>query len=327
MVAAAKICGAVDSHWRDGGTWQTLSAMSECLGCLPVSRVSDAASRLQVSRRDVGRLLESGVLTRLDRYLVVGACLTEQARSDDTLAHRLEAEALLATYPDCVASAHSAAVLRGLPTFELPSYATATRAEGAWRGGNRRVRIAPLPAHHVDSIDGKSVTSAARTVVDIARTSSLRSAAVTGDAALRAGLLKSDLKSMVDECAAWSDVGKASMAVEFMDARAESPLESLSRVVFHERGVPPPEPQVEIVVAGVVYRVDFLWKEARVIGEADGRGKYSLDPFRTAEQVVWAEKLREDALRDAGYILVRWTYGQLLNETDAVVDRILRRLR
>lgn len=300
--------------------------MSQCLGCLPVSRLSDVATLLNVSRREIGRLLAAGVLRRIDRSLVVGECLVEQAERDPRQAHRLETLALLATYPNCVASAHSAALIHGLPTFELPAYASATRAEGAWRGGTRRVRIAPLPDHHVTVVDGLPVTTLARTVVDIARSASRRSAVVTGDAALRRGLLRDDLAVVLDECAAWSDVGKARRATAFLDARSESALESLSRVVFDEREVPPPELQMEIRVAGEVYRVDFLWKDAPLIGEADGRAKYSLDPNRRPEQVVWTEKLREDALRDAGYSLVRWTYGQLLNQTDAVVDRIMRRL-
>ena len=170
------------------------------------------------------------------------------------------------------------------------------------------------------------MTTVARTVVDIARSASRRSAVVTGDAALRRGLLRPKLLAVVDECSAWCDVGKARKAIDFMDARAESPLESLSRVIFDERQVPVPEPQVEIVVAGAAYRVDFLWREAGVIGEADGRAKYSLESSLSPEQAVWAEKLREDALRDAGFTIVRWTYGQLLNQTDAVVERILRRL-
>lgn len=301
--------------------------MSRCHGCLPVNRLRDASGLLGVSRREVGRLLDEGVLTRLDRYLVVGSCRAEKARTSTEAAHRLHTEALLATYRECVGSAHSAAVLHSLPTFDLPPHVSATRAEGAWRGGAQRVRIAPLPAHHVTTVDGLRVTTVARTVVDIARSASRRSAVVTGDAALRRGLSRSELLGVLDECSTWSDVGKARRAIDFMDARAESPLESLSRVVFDERDVPPPEPQVEIGIDGVLYRVDFLWKDAKLIGEADGRSKYSIDPFRSPEQVVWAEKLREDALRDAGYIMVRWTYSQLLNDTNAVLERILRRLR
>jgi hypothetical protein len=290
-------------------------------------QLRDCAARLGVSRREVGRLLIDGALVRVDRRLIVGACLVEEARRDRTLAHRLRLDALLAAYPSAVASGHSAAVVRHLPTFELPDFAVATRASGAWRGGETgRLRVAPLPAHHVTVVRGVAVMSVARTVVDIARSSSRRSAVVTGDAALRRGLCRSDLLGVLEECAVWSDVGKARQAIGFMNPLAESALESLSRVVIDESGVPAPELQVEITAAGVRYRVDFLWREARLIGEADGRGKYSADETRTPEQVAWEEKLREDALRDAGYRFVRWTYGQLLNDTEAVMTRIRRRL-
>ena len=291
-------------------------------------RIRDGAERLGVSRREVYRLLDHGALVRLDRQLVVGACLVERGRTDRVVAHRLRLDALLARYPGACASAHSAAVVHELPTFEMPSFAVAIRASGAWRGGEfSRLRIGPLPAHHVTNVGDVPVTSLARTVVDIARSSSRRSAVVTGDAALRRGLSRTELAGVLDECATWSDVGKARPAIGFMDPRAESALESLSRVVFDERDVPAPELQVEVTVSAIKYRVDFLWREARLIGEADGRAKYSCDERRTPEQVVWAEKLREDALRDAGYRVVRWNYGQLLNDTDAVVERVLRRLR
>jgi len=298
-----------------------------CIGCAPVMRVRDCAARLGISRREVGRLLAQGALVRVDRQLIVGCCLAERARDDPVLAHRLRLAALLATYPESVAAGHSAALVHELPTFELPEFAVATRTRGAWRGGEAgRLRVAPLPAHHVTVVDGVPVMSVARTVVDIARSASRRSTVVTGDAALRRGLRRTDLVSVLDECAEWSDVGKARLAIGFMDPRAESALESLSRVVIDERDLPSPELQVEINVAGRTYRVDFLWREARLIGEADGRVKYSGDASRTPEQVAWEEKLREDVLRDAGYQFVRWTYGQLLNDTDALMARIVRRL-
>lgn len=74
--------------------------------------------------------------------------------------------------------------------------------------------------------------------------------------------------------------------------------------------------------------MDFYWKDYNTIGEADGRVKYTgeLDPSRSAEDVVWEEKVREDDLRDSGRKMVRWTYDQMLRQTDETVERILRRL-
>lgn len=300
-----------------------------CFGCLPVTRRRDVPGRLGISRRAVARLVAEGVLVALDRFLVVGGCLVERARQDAPLAHRIRLDALLATYPDCVASHESAAVVHDLPVFELPSFAVATRARGAWRGGDeRRIRIAPLPPEHVAQLGATLVTTMPRTVVDVARVASMRSAVVVGDAALRRGIPRPALLGMLEEVARWSEVGPARRAIDFLDDRAESPLESLSRVIMHEYGVPPPEPQYEIELDGVTYRVDFYWKERRLIGEADGKMKYAgvLDPGVSPEEVTWREKLREDALRDADYRFVRWTWGQMLGATDQTIARILRRL-
>jgi len=303
--------------------------MSVCLGCTPVSVLRDLPARLGVGRRRVATLVERGVLVRLDRYLVVGTCVANRAKEDRRAAHRLKIDRLLLTYPECVASHESAALLDGLPTFQLPSYAIATRQWGAWRGGNDgRVRISPLPAHHVSTVDGLQATVTARTVVDLARSASMRGAVIVGDAAMRRGLPRPSLLQMLDEVGVWADLGRARKVVDFLDCRSESPLESLSRVIFKEYGVPPPEPQYEIEVAGRLYRVDFYWKQQRLIGEADGRVKYTgeLDPTRSPGEVLWEEKLREDTLRDDDHGIVRWTYDQMLRQTDETVARIMRRL-
>ena len=301
--------------------------MDACLGCTSVTPVRLAAAQLGVSRRDIPRLIDEGVLVRLDRFLLVGSCALERAQSDARLMHRINLDRLLHRFPGCVASHESAGVVRGLPLLAVPAFAVATRARGAWRGGmDGRIRIAPLPPDHVAEVGGTPVTSLTRTAVDIARTSTMRSAVVALDAVLRLGPSRPALLDMVNECGAWADVGKARRAIDFADARSESPLESVSRVIMHEHGLPMPEPQHEIEVDGRTYRVDFYWKHCRLIGEADGRAKYSLDDRRSPEQVAWDEKLREDALRDAGYGFVRWTYGQMLGRTDETIARISRRL-
>jgi hypothetical protein len=296
---------------------------------MPVSVLRDLPGQLGVGRRRVATLIERGVLVRLDRYLVVGSCVVKRAEEDRRLAHRLKLDRLLLTYPECVASHESAALVRDLPVFQLPPYAIATRQWGAWRGGtDGRVRINPLPPHHVCEVRGVPATVLSRTVVDLARSGSMRGAVVVGDAALQRGLDRPALLQMLDEVSAWSDLGRARGVIDFLDSRSESALESLSRVIFHEYGIPPPEPQYEIDVGRRRYRVDFYWKDHNTIGEADGRVKYTgeLDPTRAPEEVVWEEKLREDDLRDSGRKMVRWTYFQMLRQTDETMERIIRRL-
>ena len=55
-------------------------------------------------------------------------------------------------------------------------------------------------------------------------------------------------------------------------------------------------------------RPDFLWDDYGVIGEFDGKVKYTDD----AANVVIAEKAREDRLREAGWFVVRWIWADLL---------------
>jgi len=52
--------------------------------------------------------------------------------------------------------------------------------------------------------------------------------------------------------------------------------------------------------------VDFYWDEQKTVGEFDGKIKYGrlLKPGQRIEDVVFAEKLREDAVRDLGLQVV-----------------------
>lgn len=58
--------------------------------------------------------------------------------------------------------------------------------------------------------------------------------------------------------------------------------------------------------------VDFWWPDFNVIGEFDDKHKYT-DPRymngRTAQQVLYDEKLREDDLRAASHGFTRWPWA------------------
>ncbi len=58
---------------------------------------------------------------------------------------------------------------------------------------------------------------------------------------------------------------------------------------------------------------DFGWEEHRVVGEFDGKVKYGrlLKPGQTPGDVVFAEKRREDAIRDEGWEVARWIWADL----------------
>ena len=75
-------------------------------------------------------------------------------------------------------------------------------------------------------------------------------------------------------------------------------------------------PQVEIrdPTGKVVARVDLLIRDTKVIIEFDGKLKYASG----SGQVLWDEKVREDALRALGYVIVRLTWADIENPRRAM---------
>ena len=70
--------------------------------------------------------------------------------------------------------------------------------------------------------------------------------------------------------------------------------------------LPAPETQVEVWRDGrFVALVDFLFREQRTVGEADGMGKYD------RPGALRAEKLREEDLRRCGLEVVRNTWDEV----------------
>ena len=273
--------------------------------------------------RDVGytpgelsRLVRKGDLTRIRRG-AYGPPATESL--DPIEQHRRLVRAtfpLLA--PDAVVSHTSAAVLHGLPLFAT-SMRRVQLTRGDIPGGKARSAIqlhaAPLDAGDVVVIDGVAVTTLARTVADLARSLRFESAVVTGDAALRQGLSRGDIEDCVARMRRWPGVIQARRVTRFLDGRSESPGESRSRVAFFTCGIPSPEPQQEIYDerGRVIGRADFAWDQFHTLGEFDGRTKYGrlLKPGEAPDDAVYREKLREDALRGAGWQVVRWTWADL----------------
>ncbi|MGY1703643.1 hypothetical protein ACI79C_03645 [Geodermatophilus sp. SYSU D00697] len=76
---------------------------------------------------------------------------------------------------------------------------------------------------------------------------------------------------------------------------------------------------------GLVGRCDFAWEEHGTLGEFDGRVTSGANArrARSPEDVVIEEELREDALRDLGWQVARWTRADL--SRPAVVGDRLRR--
>jgi hypothetical protein len=221
-----------------------------------------------------------------------------------------------------VASHHSAAMLHRLPLLQAPpstvtlTFPPASRRERSWPQ-DVIFRTAELPPDHVTRLYSVPVTTAARTVVDLARTMPFTDGVMAADAALKEEkTTKPELLGVLDTCRGWPGVKQARQVVEFADERAESPLESAARVVFDRSGLEPPELQATVHGPGFAARADFLWRERKVIAEADGLAKYN------NRKDLIAQLDRDRLLRDAGYRVVHFTWRELFETPEVVLARI-----
>ncbi|MGM7666699.1 hypothetical protein [Microbacterium sp. A93] len=104
----------------------------------------------------------------------------------------------------------------------------------------------------------------------------------------------------------------------FARPETESAGESASRVVIRDLGFELPELQHSVYdqQGRRIGITDFWWKEQRLTGEFDGLTKYlgrASYSGKSAEEVVTAEKIREDAIRAQGNGMVRWLASDVRN--------------
>jgi hypothetical protein len=235
--------------------------------------------------------------------------------------------------PGTVVSHVSAAVLHGLAVWAIPlDHVHVTRPEpsGGRIGSVVHRHVAPLEPTEVTLLDGVLVTSLARTVVDIARTAPLEQAVVVADSALdsRDDLTPAALTTALGRAAGWPGVAGARRAIGFARRGAQSPGESRSRIAIARAGLPVPQLQFPVQLADSTAITDFGWADRRAVGEFDGEVKYGrlLQPGQTPGDVVFAEKVREDAVRALDYGFARWIWDEL-DDFAPVAARITRAFR
>lgn len=222
-----------------------------------------------------------------------------------------------------VVSHRSAALLQGLPLLDPPPKRPDLTVQPGRTGdvAGALLHRATLRPGDVVIIDGVPVTSIARTLIDLGRTLTIGAAVVTIDAALNLGRAhEHEVLDIARQCSTWPNIRRAMRAVGLADPRAESPLESVSRLVL--RRVRLPTPTLQAVVrdgAGRhIGRCDFYWDEFGVLGEADGRDKYD------ERAVLTGEKLRQEDLENLGLAAARWGWVDVRFRQPGLEQRIRR---
>jgi hypothetical protein len=273
----------------------------------------------------------SGRWRRLRRGIYIAADDLARAESNGQR-HQLDCLAVLLAVdrPSAAISHRSAARLWGFPLRRRPEDVVfLTDPTHGHDGRGFHVTRAPLDPREVSNRGPFRLTTAARTLIDVAREEPLEDAVIAMDAALLTRRVTAqELRTAAARATTWRGGRRASRAVALADGRAESPLETRGRLRIVGAALPIPGLQVEIRAAGrLVGVVDAWYEEAAVAVEFDGRVKYT-DPWRgrTPDRVLWDEKRREDELRSLDIRIVRIADADLNSPRWPGVEARLREL-
>jgi len=269
-------------------------------------------------------LVHHGHLVQVRRGAYATRKAADLAERDPRFAHALQVAAVRASMGrDLVGSHQSAALIHGFDLLKRPPAQVVTLTCPPPRRSRNRATAgvlchhAELPEQDVARACGTRVTTAARTVVDLARTLPFIEGVVVADSALHAGgTSKEELTAVSDACARWPGIARARRVVAFSSALAESVFESCARVTFDAFGLEPPEVQVTIRGPGFAYRVDFCWERHKTVAETDGLAKYA-----TRDDML-AQFRRDRLLRDAGYKVIHLTWREVFDTPELVIARL-----
>jgi very-short-patch-repair endonuclease len=182
--------------------------------------------------------------------------------------------------------------------------------------GELRVRHAPLDSSDIALLDGLPTTTPLRTSFDLARQLPLIEAVAATDALLHSGLVRQDqLQAFVCGRCAWRGVVQARHVVELAEARAESLMESVLRMVLLERGCPRPEVQhwIRDRRGTKIGRVDIWYEQARLAVEYDGDWhRHNLTDDNRRQNLLLAQGIR----------LLRFTASDVFQRPDVVAAQV-----
>jgi Protein of unknown function (DUF559) len=163
------------------------------------------------------------------------------------------------------------------------------------------------------------VTIAACTAIDLASVLPVETAVITLDSALRSGQVKLDeFQAKAGERRV--GIGSARRALDLADPQAGSVAESEARLLFHRAGLPLPVSQFAVDLGEHLALLDFAWPAQRVLVEIDGR------EWHVAPGPFQHDRTRQNALVQAGWLVLRFTVEDIRRRPEYVVNEIRRAL-
>ena len=175
-----------------------------------------------------------------------------------------------------------------------------------------------LLAHETTAVDGMRVTTAARTAFDLGRRLPVDDAVKRIDALMNATRLQTrDVQAIADQHRGSRGLTRLRSTLALVDGGAESPYESLTRLMLVRAGLPRPQTQIRVADASgaTVAYLDMGWPQFLVAVEYDGAQHWTDSRQRRRDIERFAE------LEALGWIVIRVS-SDMLRTPAAVVERV-----
>lgn len=193
-------------------------------------------------------------------------------------------------------------------------HVTVPRQLGHFGATQAVVHRADAPLSDVAIIDGWPVTTALRTLVDVARLWRPAESVAAADAALHRGLVSIDELEVRCGRAMGRGAARVRALPKLSDGLADSMLESHLRYALTVGGLRPPASQFAVRENGLfIALVDFAWPGLRLALEADGFA------FHAGRAAYRRDREKANALERAGWALLRFAYEQIISAPHEVV--------
>lgn len=163
-------------------------------------------------------------------------------------------------------------------------------------------------------VDGMRITTPERTALDLACRYPVDEAVAAIDSLARATHLKlADVDVLVQRYKGRRGMRHAPVALDLVDAGAESPRETWLRLLLIRAGFPRPQTQIPVYneYGVLVGDVDMGWEDIKVAVEYEG------DHHWSSRRQFDKDIRRLEALIEAGWIVIRVT----AEDTPATVER------
>lgn len=264
-----------------------------------------------MSRKSLAALLEAGAIERVWHGVY--------ARPPVDLDARLTGLDLM-TGSRIVACLHTAAAMYGFNTEADPRIHILD--PGLRVRPNSRLMVHQRVGAPLRRVGPRLATAPAWTAVEVARLLRRPRALATLDAALRSGTCtRAELDGAICEQKGRRGIVAVRDLVVHADERAESAMESETRLVFIDGGLPKAELQYEIVdLCGKLWRVDFAWPWAGIVAEYD-----SMD-WHANPQAWKRDRMKQARLQDCGWTVLPIVADDVRRHPFDLVARVQRHL-